>query len=121
MGQIRYSFFILVAVSLIWASFARAEGQSFVYDDKGSRDPLWPLVGSAGNVITYDTSDYIISDLVLEGIMSGGSQAGIAMINGKIVGVNDKIGQYVVVQIEKEMVLLKKGDQTYTLRLKKEE
>ena len=92
----------------------------FVYDANGKRDPLWPLVGAAGKVITYD-SDFMLADLTLEGVMSGDGDSGIAMINGKIVGVNDKIGQFVIVQIHANEVVLRKGEQLFTLRLKKEE
>lgn len=112
---------LIGCICLMGAASALAEGtKGFTYDDKGKRDPLWPLVSPSGNIISYG-SDFMVSDLVLEGIMSGGGDSGIAMINGKIVGVNDKIGQFVVVQIQKDAVVLKKGEQTYTLRLKKED
>ena len=109
-----------VGVFCTMAAVADDSPAPFVYKDEGKRDPLWPLVGSTGNVITYD-SDFMIADLVLEGVMSDGGNSGIAMINGKILGINDKIGQFVIVQINTNEVVLQKGDQRFTLRLKKEE
>lgn len=92
----------------------------FVYDDHGKRDPLWPLVSNLGTVINYET-DFIISDLALEGTMFDTDGSGLAIVNGKIVKVNDQIGQFTVLKIDKESIILSKGDQTFELKLKKGE
>lgn len=91
----------------------------FKYDDKGRRDPFWKLISSTGTILTYET-DLMVTDLELQGIMSGAT-GNIAMINGKVVRKNDKIGQFVIQDITDDWVLLQKDQQVFKLRLKKEE
>lgn len=91
----------------------------YKYDDKGRRDPFWKLINSTGTIVTYET-DLMVTDLELQGIMSG-STGNIAMINGKVVRKNDKIGQFVITDITDDWVLLQKDQQVFKLRLKKEE
>lgn len=97
---------------------ASQDETSFIYEDNGKRDPFWPLVSKAGTIINYD-SDYVISDLILEGIVAGVGGSSIAIINGKIVKENDKIGQFIVSQISANNVVLKQEDQKFELKLKK--
>ena len=100
------------------ASFSE-EDTVFMYNAHNKRDPMWPLVNAGGSVVNYD-SDLSVSDLNLEGIMSDNNQQ-VALINGRIVKVNDKIGNYVLVQINSNSVVLESNGQTYSLILKKEE
>ena len=95
------------------------DSDGFVYDDKGRRDPFWKLISSTGAIVNYET-DLMITDLELQGIMSGAA-GNIAMINGKVVRKNDKVGQFVIQDITDDWVLLKKDQQVFKLRLKKEE
>jgi hypothetical protein len=95
-------------------------GDMFVYDDHRSRDPFSPLVTPSGAIITQD-KDLVVTDMILEGIMTEGGGKNIAIINGRIVGKNDTIGTFVVIRIEKDIVILQKGQKIYSLKLKKEE
>lgn len=95
------------------------DSAGFVYEDNGRRDPFWTLISSNGSMINYET-DLMVTDLELQGIMSGAA-GNIAMINGKVVRKNDKIGQFIITDITDGWVLLKKGQQVFKLRLKKEE
>ena len=108
----------LFFISFVTAGWA-AEESSFVYNDKGQRDPFWPLVGPSGLIITYDT-DFLITDLILEGTMSA-EGGGIAIINGKVLRQNDNIGQFIVQQIDTNSVTLTKDGKKFVLKLKKEE
>ncbi len=108
--------------TIIFLAIFTAVGQAkdgFVYDDHGKRDPFWSLVSSAGSITTYD-SDYRISDLQLEGIMTG-NDGNLVVINGKIFKIKDMVGEYSVEQITASSVILKKGTQIFELQLKKEE
>lgn len=91
-----------------------------VYDDKGKRDPLWPLVSSSGAIHNYEM-EFIISDLNLEGIMFSEQQQSAAIVNGRVVKVADRIGQYTVQDIRPEAVILINGNQRFELRLEKGE
>lgn len=109
---------------LFWAGFCfyspaqeSQEKSVFAYDDHGRRDPLWPLVTSAGVIMNYET-DFLITDLSLEGVVVGSGEGDLAIINGRIVKTNDQIGQFTVLQIERDKVILLKDQQKFELRLK---
>ena len=110
------SLILLAVVSVAWAE----EEASFVYDDHGRRDPFWRLVSPSGAVLNYD-SDLLISDMVLEGIIADPSGKSVAIINSMVVKPNDKIGLFVVSEIEQDKVILNKGEESFVLKLKKEE
>ena len=111
---------IFLFVFLLLAAPLWAEGERFVYDDHSKRDPLWPLVNAGGSVLSYDT-DFVVTDLSIEGIMLGGDGQNLAIINGRIVKVNDNVGQFIVSEITKDTVILTKGQEKFELKLKKEE
>lgn len=92
--------------------------ENFVYNDHGKRDPFVPLVSSAGMVVTYD-EDLSVNDLSLEGIVADPSGNNIAIVNGKVVKANDRIGPYVVNIIAENHVEFLKGSEKFVLRLKK--
>jgi hypothetical protein len=92
----------------------------FVYDSQGKRDPFWRLINTRGVVVHYET-DLLISDLSLEGIMAEGDGNNIAIINGKVLNKGEQIGQFVIKKIGANYVILQKGQESYTLKLKKEE
>lgn len=110
-------FFLISVMSL---SVAADENQPFVYDDHGRRDPLWKLVTPEGAIQNYET-DFLITDLALEGIMAGTDGENFAIINGRVLKKNDVIGQFVVEHIGDDMIVLKEGRKKYELKLKKEE
>ena len=95
------------------------EGTS-VYNDHEKRDPFWQLVTPGGAIVNYE-KDFLISDMILEGIIVGKDGANIAVINGIIVNPDDKIGLYIVKIVGNDYVVLQKGRESYTLKLKKEE
>ena len=92
----------------------------FVYDSHDKRDPMWPLVSTEGVIINYD-NNLLISDLSLEGIMLGEGNDGLAIINGRVVKINDDIGDFIIVGIELDKVFLLRGQKKFELKLKKEE
>ncbi len=97
-----------------------AEEENFIYNDHGKRDPLWPLVSSSGSTMTYDT-DFLITELNLEGIMVGSGGHNLAIINGRVLSKNENIGQFVIKSISSDTVILQKDTETFELKLKKEE
>jgi hypothetical protein len=109
-------FFIFVIV-LFFSNLVYAQ-EAFVYDDHGKRDPLVPLVSSAGMVVTYD-EDLSVNDLVLEGIVADASGDNAAIVNGKVVKTHDQIGPYVVDSIAVDHVEFLKGTDRFILKLKK--
>ena len=114
----QYSYVLCVGLLMVFSSslLAAEDQQPFVYNDHGKRDPFWSLVSPSGTIITYDT-DLLISDLLLEGITLGVDGNNIAIINGRVVKVNDTIGPFVVKQINKESVLVTNGQEQFELTL----
>ena len=94
--------------------------KAFVYDDHGKRDPMWYLVSTGGVVMDY-SSEIVLSDLFLEGIMTSPDGKNVALLNGRIVRLNEKIGQFTIVDIRKDSIVLTDGQQRFELKLKKEE
>ena len=99
---------------------AAAEDKPFVYNDHGKRDPFLNLVTSGGSIVSYDT-DYAITDLRLEGIMLSKEGEKLAIINGQILKEKQAIGQFVIDQIQNNVVVLTKGKEKFELKIKKEE
>lgn len=96
------------------------QGQPFVYEDRGKRDPFWKLIGPGGVIVNYE-KDILISDMVLEGTVVEASGDSIAIINGNIVKLNDHMGLFIIKEITPNAVILQKGQERFTLKLKKEE
>ena len=117
MQRIHYLIFIFALTIPLEINAQEAEG--FIYNDHDRRDPFWPLVTSTGSINTYET-DFLLSDLILEGIMADKGN-NVAIINGRILKTNDRIGQFVVVTVRDSSVILVNGDQQFELKLKKGE
>ena len=119
----KISTFILAAVVIHLGLQALAQEpaqQHFVYQDKGKRDPFAPLLDVDGNMVLYD-NELILTDLTLEGVMVGANpEANIAIINGRIFKIRERIGPFQVETILKDRVVLRKDQETVQLKLKKE-
>jgi hypothetical protein len=124
-----YKLIILLAIAVVLpAGFLSASSKdkeitletNFIYNDKGKRDPFWTLLGGRGVIINYD-KDILVSDMVVEGVMAEPTGESVAIINGNIVKLGDKIGLFVVKDIKPTAVILEKGQEIFTLKLKKED
>ena len=114
-------FFLSVFFIFFLSNVVIAEEQKpFVYDDHGRRDPLWRLVTPEGTIKNYET-EFLITDLALEGIMAGTDGKNFAIINGRVLKKNDMIGQFIVERIGDDKIVLRKGRKKFELKLKKEE
>ena len=113
-------FLVVVLILTVFNTATAEEKDSFVYDGEGRRDPFWQLVSPSGAILNYET-DFLITDLALEGIMAGKDGLNYAIVNGRILKSTDVIGQFVVERIDDDKVVLKKGKQKFELKLKKEE
>ena len=109
-----------IILVLMLAGLAGAQEDPFVYNDHGRRDPFWRLVSPSGSIISYE-KDLLLSDMVLEGIMTDAGGGNIAIINGTVVKAGDKLGLFVVQKIDPLSIILQKGNATFTLNLKKED
>lgn len=118
--------FLLVgwASDCAWAE-PEAQGgieQPFYYHDHGKRDPFWRLVNAQGVIVNYDREKEPAPkakkfQLSLEGIVFTGGGESAAMVNGEIVKIGDKVGEYVVQDITPHAVVFKKGEDIVRLEL----
>lgn len=95
--------------------------KKFVYDDKGMRDPFYPVVSPEGNLLVNLQPATEMSDINLEGIIYDSSGASFAIINGSVLKEFDQIGGFKIIKIEKNEVSLEKNHQIHKIGLKKEE
>ena len=103
----------IVIISLLFVVPSKVEA----YDDKGKRDPFWPLLSASGTIINYG-EDITPADMVLEGIMSDGGDHYTAIINGNIVKTGDTVGSFKIDRIEPKTVFFNKGSENFELNLK---
>ncbi len=93
------------AVPLLPADARRIKEQSERSGLTWGRDPF----------NAYFDREYQRTDLKLQGISFGKDRTGFAFINEEIVKKGDKVGDYEVAEIQKDKVLLKKGNQSFYL------
>ncbi len=114
-----FAFLLLCAKDMVFSSLVVVT-TNFIYDDHGKRDPFWSLLGNRGTIINFD-KDIQVSDMALEGILVEPTGGSVAIINGNIVKVGDKVGFFIVKEIQVNVVILEKGQEIVSLKLKKEE
>jgi len=107
-------------ITLIGSVVVAEEQKPFSYNDHGKRDPLWRLVSPNGTILNYET-DFLISDLTLEGIMGDANGNYLAIVNGRILKEGDAIGQFVAEKIGENSIFLKDSKRKFELKLKKGE
>ncbi len=118
-GNKTFKFLFFVSYFLFLVSgFVYAQKES-IYDAKGKRDPFIPLVTSDGRLLKLERES-TASGLLLEGIIYDEHGLSYAIVNGEVVRVSDKTGDYQVLKIEKNKVIFIKGGQTTEVELKEE-
>ena len=108
--------FLLLIFTLSPAMLCAQE--AWDYDAHGHRDPFVPLVSPSGAVVVFD-EDLTAADMVLEGVVVDAAGKSLAIINGKIVGLKERIGAFTVEAINTDQVILSNNQQRTTLQLKK--
>ncbi len=111
---------ILLVVFILFSARILIAGETkvFKYDDHNRRDPFWSLVSPGGTIINYD-NDIELNDLALQGVIAGTNGENLAIVNGRVLKLNDKIGDFQVTEINNDYIILKKGEQELLLKLKK--
>lgn len=104
-------FFLFCLASFVFF----ASGPAYSHSEK--RDLFRPLVDSHGRILI--TRDIDIKGMSLEGIIYTREDP-VAIINSEVLRQADQIGEYVVLKIEREKVILKKEGKEYNLKLEVE-
>lgn len=90
------------------------------YDSKGKRDPFVPLVHEGRFVAVTGSGlakDLPVSDLHLAGIVWDPAGSSLALINEMEVKIGDRLGDYQVVDIRPDAVILLKEGKPVVLQL----
>ena len=91
------------------------------YEDKGLRDPFYPVVSPEGYLLINLQPATEMSDIHLEGIIYDPRGVSFAIINGTVLKEFDQIGGFKLIKIEKNEVSVEKNHQIHKIGLKKEE
>jgi hypothetical protein len=89
------------------------------YDPKGRRDPFVPLVTPDGRLLKLE-SQQPTAGLTLEGIIYDEHGLSYAIVNGEVVRISDRVGEYQVLKILKNKVIFIKGAETTEVELKED-
>lgn len=90
------------------------------YNAKGKRNPFIPLVTSDGRLMNIQDEE-ATSAVNLEGIIFDKKGISYAIVNGDVVKVGNKVGEYQVLKIEEKKVIFIKEGQPLEIELKKED
>ena len=93
------------------------KAERFRYNSKGRRDPFTPLVRD-GRIVAISTGGYAeTSKPVLYGVLWDPGGNSIALVNDGEVRVGDMVGDYRVVEIRKDAVVLANGGEPVVIEL----
>ncbi len=93
-------------------------GEQYFYKNEGKRDPFISLISPAGYLIDQDAQDN--KTLRLEGIIVDPKGDSIAIINGLMMRVGEKIGDSVISNIEENKVTVIQDNQKVDIELRRE-
>lgn len=111
---------ICVSLFLICVSNIFAQ-EEFTYDAKGKRNPFIPLVTPDGRFLKIEERENNQEELLLEGIIYDKYGLSYAIVNGEVVKIGDRLGDYQVLKIEENKIIFLKEGRPFEIELKKEE
>ena len=110
----------LVVPASLWANEAKADATSglpFHYSAKGKRDPFVPLVRDGQLVSGAQSAAIESSAPMLHGILWDPYGQSIALINDLEAKVGDTVGEYQVIEIRHDAVVLSNGGEPVVLQI----
>ena len=106
---------VLFFCAIFTSSILYANGE-FTYDAKGKRNPFIPLVTADGRLLKLPENEQG-KDISLTGIIYDKHGVSYAIVNGTVVGVGDRIGEYRVLKIIEKKVIFIKDNQIVEFEL----
>ena len=118
----KYLFILIFLVSFNQVVLAQ---DNFVYESKGKRNPFIPLVSPEGRLLKLDKAEDDSASgsggVSLEGIIYDKHGRSFAIVNATVVGIGDIVGDYRVLKIQENRVILIKDGQPLEVSLIKRE
>ena len=104
---------VLLSLSILTVSAGYAQGENYTFSSS-NRDPFSPLVSKTGLILIPQEINFV--NLKLHGIIYSEGKS-LAVINGEVLRKGDKIGEYTILSISEEEVVLEKEGEQFTLKL----
>ena len=109
---------ILIFLGSICLAYAQDD---FIYQSKGKRNPFIPLVDKSGRLMKLEKEEEKgQSELSVDGIIYDKQGVSYALVNGKVVGTGDYVGEFRVLKIQDDKVSFLKDDQIKEVSINKE-
>jgi hypothetical protein len=93
----------------------------FTYNAQEKRDPFIPLVSAEGLILEPLISKKKAGEVYVEGIIYDPRGGSYAVVNGEIVKSGDAAGDYRIIKIEPQKIILSKDGKDLEIELKREE
>jgi hypothetical protein len=94
----------------------------FLYEAQGRRDPFFVLVTPDGRIIEPPESKERTEGLPrLEGLMYDAKGISYAVMDGEVFRAGDMAGDYQIIRIDSNKVIMQKADRVFEVELKKED
>jgi type II secretory pathway component PulC len=113
----------LLSVSFLGAAaLVIAQEQQPSYDSGGKRDPFLALVTEDGRLVKVEVSEENkTTELSVEGVIFDKGGLSLVVVNGAVLKVGDRIGDYQVLKIKEDRVIFIREGETEEILLTKEE
>lgn len=98
-----------------------AKEARFIYDAHEKRNPFLALIGSDGRILEPRISKKRDGAIYLEGIIYDAGSSSYAVINGEIVKAGEAAGDYQLIRIEPQKIILSKEGKELEIELNTEE
>lgn len=96
--------------------------KGWVYEAKGKRDPFIALVTPDGRIIEPpEPKERIEGPPQLEGFMYDAKGISYAVMDGEVFRAGDMVGDYQIIRIDSNKVIMQKANQVFELELRKED
>ena len=111
--------YLLVLIFLGAFCFALAQ-EDYIYQSKGKRNPFIPLVDKSGRLMKLEKEvEKGQSGLSIDGIIYDKQGVSYALVNGRVVGTGDYVGELRVLKIQDDKVAFLKDDQIKEVSINK--
>ena len=106
----------LVALCLTGVGWSQ---DAFLYDSGDRRDPFVPVVSGSGRILSGEKLNTSFENITLGGIIydARNPKNSLALINGEPYGVGARVMEFVIVNIESTKVILRVGEEEFSLEL----
>ncbi len=109
---------LTVSILLITANVLCASVERFRYDSKGKRDPFIALVTPEGRILPGARSNAEQESVALEGVIWDPNGNSLAIINGKLTKVGQRVYGLELLKINKQSIIMQKKGQVKIFYLK---